>query len=179
MDRVLSFYFYLREKAAELSSEELEKPYNRGLKEALNSHPKSYFANQDPLFRQFINNHYDNFYTYYFAGRNYTSRSTLKDDLKITDERLLELAIDNISTLNVFTVNNMSEVFSTIQDLGGDKRNSSKNYSINTNDKLKASDRMRAFRDLGADNETIELINSFCTLDYKIWNLYNQNTQDN
>lgn len=77
MERILSFYFYLREQAAHFA--ELGKLEDKpGIKAALELTPWQYFVDPNCPLREFIDNHYDNFFTFFFAGRAFTARAKLK-----------------------------------------------------------------------------------------------------
>ena len=77
LDRILSFYFFLREDASRLTEAELNQPWNAGRRAALRWSCDEYFVSKKPDFRSFINNFYDNLYTYYFAGRTFEGRQKL------------------------------------------------------------------------------------------------------
>ena len=76
LDRLLSFYFYLREQAVVFKSRgELDsKP---GLNAALQNTPYEYFVDPNNVHRAFIDENFDNFYTYFFAGRCFSARGKL------------------------------------------------------------------------------------------------------
>lgn len=77
MERLLSFYFFLREQAGHFAGlgQLDDKP---GIKAAIELTPWQYFVDPGCPLREFIDNHYDNFFTYFFAGRSYNARATLK-----------------------------------------------------------------------------------------------------
>ena len=68
-ERIASFYFFLMKEAQALSEEELEAPHNAGKKRLLRCSAEDYFFGGNPGFKQFIRDHYDNFYCSYFATR--------------------------------------------------------------------------------------------------------------
>lgn len=72
-ERLLSFYFFMRRTAAALPKEQLGK---HAVRAALTLPPDEYFCQQVP---QGLDAQYDNFYTYYFAGRTFDARRKLKD----------------------------------------------------------------------------------------------------
>src|SRR5947208_16662837 len=101
VDRILSFYFFLRAEAKNLSEEQLRLPENEGKQAVLHLSCDDYFTGGKPHLRTFLDNHYDNFYMYYFAGRTYDARQRLlarkSSDASFTTERILKMAFDNLS----------------------------------------------------------------------------------
>jgi hypothetical protein len=173
MDRILSFYFYLRDQAEKLSDEKRNQPENQGLKAAFELSPKEYFLGGKPQIRRFLDDHYDNFYTYYFAGRRYSSRGELVGLIKrgeLTHQQVLQMAKDNLSQLNaVFTVNNIAEVFSAIREISGNAIMSDDKYRVNVNAKVAAEERRAKIQALGADAETMARLDEYCQLDNELW----------
>lgn len=76
-ERIASFYFYLRKEAQRLDPEELKRPENLGKKKILEESADDYFFGGNPAWRDFILDHYDNFYCHYFASRRMRGRRTL------------------------------------------------------------------------------------------------------
>lgn len=68
-ERIASFYFFLMKEARAMSEDELNAPTNAGKKRLLQQSAEDYFFGGNPAFRQFIRDHYDNFYCSYFATR--------------------------------------------------------------------------------------------------------------
>lgn len=173
MDRILSFYFFLREQAQKLTPEARERPEHQGMKAVLESSPRQYFLGGTPSLRRFLDDHYDNFYTYFFAGRHYAARGQLVGAVRrgdISQERLLEMAKENMACLDgVFTVNSMADVFATIRRLSGKELRSDDAYRMNVNTKVAAEDRMARLQALGADARTMQALRDFCTLDDRLW----------
>jgi hypothetical protein len=172
-DRILSFYFYLREQAAKLSPEALERPHHQGMRAALKLSPDEYFSAGPPGIRRFIDDHYDNFYTYFFAGRYYAARGPLNARIvrgDLTREDLLERALDNLRTLDaVFHVGEMSAVFDKLRDLSGAPLQSDDMYRANVNAAVEAGERSERLRQLGATALTFQSLDRFCSLDNRLW----------
>ena len=97
-ERVASFYFYLRSKARQLKPMELTLPTNRGLALASELSADDYFCNPNLPERVFIDDHYDNFYTHYFASRRIRGRSATSE---MSPMQLIGKAIENIKTLDL------------------------------------------------------------------------------
>jgi len=176
MDRILSFYFFLRDQAEGLPEEKRNRPEHQGLKAAFELSPRDYFLGGTPHLRRFIDDHYDNFYTYYFAGRHYSSRGELVGLInrgEITRQQVLQMAKDNLSLLdNVFTVDSMGEVFSAIRQISGKEIMSDDKYRVNVNTKVAAEDRRARIQALGADAATMARLDEYCQLDNELWKLY-------
>jgi len=178
MDRILSFYFFLRHEGQNLTPEERNKPERQGLKAALELTPKEYFLGGAPHLRHFLDDHYDNFYTYYFAGRSYESRGKMLGLIQrgeLSVERVLKVAMDNLLLLDdVFTVDNLAKVLSAIRDLGGKDLGPADEYRINVNTKVVAENRLSRIQELGADSATMERLEEYCSLDNKLWKHFSE-----
>lgn len=77
--RIASFYFYLLKEAGRLTAQELARPENIGKRRILESSADSYFFGGDAQWQTFIRDHYDNFYTGYFATRRMRGREALEE----------------------------------------------------------------------------------------------------
>ena len=99
-DRILSFYYFLRSEAKKLTEEELKLPQNQGKWAVLNLSCDEYFTSGKAGLRSFLDNHYDNFYTHFFAGRTYDARQRLvgqkRADPAFDDGKIVDLALANL-----------------------------------------------------------------------------------
>lgn len=174
MDRIFSFYFYLKDEAVKLTPE--QRANRLGLKAVLELSVQDYFLAGPPHIRRFIDDHYDNFYTYYFAGRHYESRSKivpLINQGELSHQDVLQMAKDNMTLLDdVFTLDNMSAVFATIRALSGKELMADDKYRVNINTNLAAEDRRTQMQALGADAATMERLQEYCALDNELWKLF-------
>ncbi|MEO1885996.1 MAG: sulfotransferase family 2 domain-containing protein [Methyloprofundus sp.] len=167
LDRILSFYFFLRHQAKSLSAEQLRAPNHIGMRAALTLSPDEYFADPDLNIRSFIDDHYDNFYTYYFAGRNYQAHSRFRVK-QVPKEQVFEQAKSNIKKINaVYTLNNWEKLqhdmpLSTVTI-------SNNKYFTNKGDGLSVSERMEALHKVGTADLAIKKITDFCELDNLIY----------
>lgn len=174
LERILSFYFYLRSEGERLTSDERRKPEKAGLRAAFELSPDEYFLGASPELRNFIDDHYDNFYTYYFASRRYHGRGPLLDKVRrglISEDNLIEIAFGNISKIDkVFSVVRMDEVFGFIKKFsgpeGGDEGGS---YILNRNGSIPHTARQSKLRELGAGDRAITRISEFCNLDNQLF----------
>lgn len=179
MERILSFYFFLRKQGEALSPQERAKPQHTGMRAAAEMSPNEYFLAGPPHLRNFLNDHYDNFYTYYFAGRTYRGRTGLiglQNRGLISRTQLMDMARANLAELDrVFTVDEMPAVFQTIRDLSMPGRSvPDREFRNNVNDGLPVASRVQRLRELGASDETMACIASWCEMDNELYALYRQ-----
>lgn len=171
-DRILSFYFYMRKEAAKLPPEVLGLPQNAGKKAAIEGGPDHYFCGGPAHVRSFLDAHYDNFYTYFFAGRHYLARNQLWPLLsrgEMAPEELVDLAKANMKELDgIFSFSRMDEVFKAIRDLSGVEI-AADNYRVNANTEVEAGDRLSQLLKLGAAEKTLEKLEQYCLFDNQIW----------
>jgi hypothetical protein len=176
MDRILSFYFFLRDEAARLSPAEMATTQRQNMKAAATLSPIEYFTGGTPHLRRFIDDHYDNFYAYYFAGRNFRSRGELAAKIsrgEMTLDEVMANALDNLAQLDgVFTVERIDKVFAMIRSMGGRSPSGDEQFRVNVNSNLSTHERRDKLIELGADEKTLARIESFCTLDDQIWRRY-------
>ncbi|MBQ0959944.1 sulfotransferase family 2 domain-containing protein [Ideonella sp. 4Y11] len=177
MERILSFYFFLRKQGEALSPAERAKPQHTGMRAAAEMTPDEYFLAGPPHLRNFLNDHYDNFYTYYFAGRTYRGRTGLvglQNRGVFSREKLMDVARANLAELDrVFTVDEMPAVFETIGQLAMPGRSLPRSeFRNNVNDSLPVQSRVQRLRELGASEETMKCIASWCEMDNELYAHY-------
>lgn len=163
LDRVLSFYFYMRNQAKTLSAEQLQSPSHTGMRAALMLSPDEFFADPNLNIRTFIDDHYDNFYMYYFAGRNYQSHSHFRVK-QVPKEKVFKQAQNNIKKINaVYTLDNREKLQHDMPlnrvTITNDK------YFTNKGDGLSVSARLEALRKVGSADLAIKKIFDFCKFD--------------
>ncbi|MEZ5541717.1 MAG: sulfotransferase family 2 domain-containing protein [Pseudomonadota bacterium] len=175
-ERILSFYFYLRNKAADMDPDALARPEHQGLKAALELSPDDYFTGGQPHLRTFIDDHYDNFYTYYFAARHYMGRRLLvglQGRGAVTEQDILTTALDNLTALDkVFSMERMPEVFRTIADLGGHAVADGPGFQLNRNEQQMPEDRRLRLQAMESSSAAIARLGELCRLDDRIWSMY-------
>lgn len=114
LDRILSFYFYLRQEAMRL--QQLGEPIGAGMKAALEYTPKQYFTEGDAGMRSFLDNHYNNFYSYYFASGSYSGFSQLSNIFPPGSKELLDLARLGMKSLDaVYTMSTLPRLNADIK----------------------------------------------------------------
>ena len=175
-ERIFSFYFYLRNKAEKLTKEKLNSPQNQGMKAALELTPNQYFCDKTTKMRSFIDNHYDNFYTFYFAGRKYNSRQEIISNMGSNNafksmDNVLSLAMENLKTLdNIYNIANWKNLFNDLKEFTPQLEIPNEVYHVNKGDGLNIIDRINQLKNLGATEKTFEVIDQFCKYDSIIYN---------
>lgn len=177
LERILSFYFYLREQAAALPPAKLRLPQHQGMRAALELSPEDYFTGGPAHLRKFLDDHYDNFYTYYFAGRTFHGRSQLHGLInrrELSEDDVLRMAKDNLCLVDdVYGLHQLDKLFGTIRSLGrGEQGDENKRYEVNVNKKVKSEDRMGELLAMSKDKDITSHIERYCRLDNKIWEMY-------
>lgn len=69
LERIASFYCYLRRKAETLSESDLELPEHTGMRMVLTRSPDDYFFGGAPGWQRFVRDHYDSPYCAYLISR--------------------------------------------------------------------------------------------------------------
>jgi hypothetical protein len=139
----------------------------------LQSSPDDYFVSKENPIRRFLDNHYDNFYAYYFAGRSYDSRQRLLNLLPADrrDNRVLEMALQNISTLDgLYSVDCLDRLESDLKQQSPEPSTGSlRSLRVNTGDGYTLEERRDNLRALGATAATFERLEAMTRLDRIIW----------
>lgn len=173
IDRILSFYHYLRSEAQKLSEEELAVPERIGMYKALHCTPNEYFCSNDEGFAKFISNHYDNFYTYFFASKTYDGHSQLST--KFSEEELLGKAIKNISKVDkVYTLKTVKKLPADLYSIFED-RSFEELPHVNKGDSFSTEKRIDELKKIGEHNLAMEKIYEMCELDNVIFNIFDNN----
>ena len=79
LERIASFYFYLRREAEGLTEEELQTPERTGMRMAKTLSADDYFFSGSPQWQRFIHDHYNNVYCAYFATRKIRGWQQISD----------------------------------------------------------------------------------------------------
>jgi len=176
IDRILSFYFFLRRNAQKASPNELQLPKRRGLRAILELSPDDYFTKGPPGLRAFIDDHFDNFYTYYFCGRTFNARRRLANHLKPgrghSIDEYLETARQNLAFLSgVYRVSEMDRLESDLLNVlpkRHRRRARLKNIrkNVGTGDR---DSRIQALRAIGPAEKALKRIGEMCAHDDCLW----------
>jgi hypothetical protein len=175
VERILSFYFFLRVEARKLSAEALHLPENQGKEAALHLSCDDYFTRGKPHLRTFLDNHYDNFYMYYFAGRTYDARQRLlarkTAENSFTTECILKMAFDNLALLDgVYTMDRLDLLERDIRFATGFDDESFSLASLHVNrGEGNGANRTNELQALGATDVTFQRIRAMVIQDEEIW----------
>lgn len=133
MERILSFYYYLRKEALRKNAEAPAIDIPLGLKLVKESSLKDYFNNKDRSVAMSINNHYNNFYSYYIAGGSYNGYQQLSKT-NLTERELLSMARMNSSLIsNIYFIDNLGHLSLGMFDKYGFKDEAIKKINQNNN----------------------------------------------
>lgn len=106
-ERLASFYFYLLKEARALPAQALSAPERRGMAEILTRPAAQYFFGGNAGWRRFIRDHYDNFYTRYFATRQMRGWGGV-GAAERSPPALLRRALDNLALVDrVYTTGSL------------------------------------------------------------------------
>lgn len=173
VDRILSFYSYLRREASLLSLDELRHPGNAGMRSIIELSADEYILGGPPQIRAFLDAHYDNFYSYYFAGRTYLSRNVLLGQVnagKLTSANIVEIAKQNIRELNgLYRVDGLDKLQADLSRLGYSPEGlslSETRVNVGSGD---TNTRIVELRELGLTDQGLQRIYDMCEMDMTIW----------
>jgi len=166
-ERIFSFYLYLRSQAKKMTPDTLIMPQYQGMHAALTLSPDDYFTNKSLPIRNFIDNHYDNFYTYYFAGKSYDSRQQLANE---HIDNIFSKAIANLKSLDkIYDIQNWEKLFDDIKQIYPSINIPNHKIHVNKGDLLRINDRHNILKNLGATKKTFNRIDEFCKYDNQLY----------
>ena len=98
VERLLSYYLFLRRRGSKLSRSQLEAPAFAGMRAAVTMSPDEYFcgAGEDEV-RFHSDDLNDNFYAYYLAGRSFGARAWMRGE---SDAAIVSLALSNLTLID-------------------------------------------------------------------------------
>ncbi|TNE65695.1 MAG: hypothetical protein EP335_05045 [Alphaproteobacteria bacterium] len=170
-ERLASFYLYLKDKAEKADPELLARPENRGMFLARNLSIDDYFTNMNIKERKFLDDHYDNFYTYFFAGRAYDARMKIRRHFG-TDAaaraKIVDRAFDNCSAIDIIgDVSDLAGFSDRFREATG-KDVDFAGHRINVNRALEDKKRFDAILALNPKKQTLDRIESFLEMDNEL-----------
>jgi len=172
LDRILSFYFYLRKEAERLQKE--GKPIGAGMKAAIQWSPRQYFTGGQIGLRTFLDNHYNNFYSYYFASGSYSGFSQLSSTFPPGSSDLLDYANLGLKSLNaIYTISNLGKLESEIKSIF--KLDLQPISEVNVNRQVLPSTRSDNLTKLAGDWDWKPTLKELTKADEIIFNKYNSN----
>lgn len=165
-ERILSFYFYLRGEAQRMRAAGME--IGLGMQAVLDWSAKDYFTAGDPATRQFLDNHYNNFYAYYFASGCYSGFRQLSKHFPPASPELRDYALNGLRTLDgVYDVTNLTRLS---DDLAGLYKTPIKPFAeLNVNRQVGRSDRQDELTALAGDWDWRATIREFTVCDDEIF----------
>ncbi|WP_068305983.1 sulfotransferase family 2 domain-containing protein [Pararhodobacter sp. CCB-MM2] len=108
LERIASFYFYIRRQAEGLSAAELASPTRTGMRMALEQSPDDYFMNGPAHWQKFIVDHYHSPYCSYLATRQIRGYSRVVD---LSEEELLARALEGAEAIDaIYTVEDLGRL---------------------------------------------------------------------
>ena len=179
LDRIMSFYFFLRRQAQSLTEEELHATHHRGLRAALELTPDDYFCGGPDDIRQFIDDHFDNFYTFYLAGRTYDARKRMSGRIgtgpgMLSMAQVVECAKDNVRTLSaVYRVADLARLEQDLRSLGVGMADTSLLTIRDNMAEGNALSRVAALARIGPCESALQRIGEMIQYDQIIWQDHN------
>jgi hypothetical protein len=180
LDRVLSFYFYLRNTGAKLDATQLETPDKRGMRAALTLPPDEFFCGGPRPVRRQLDTTMDNLYAYYFAGRSFGMRREIHVGKGISEAELLRLANWNLDLLDgIYAIDDLGplqkDIVARFGHAGVGRWGAIRswfaplrNLRLNSGEGSLDS-RLAELKTLGATQRTFDRIGQMTRLDSAIW----------
>lgn len=115
VERILSFFRFLRRQGLALSEAQKNDPNMLGLAKAAELSFEEYIDNPDPTIRSFVLSYFDNYYLYYFATRLANGRGLIRDHYPeenyFVTEQALQVALRNLhERVRVFRMTDLAQL---------------------------------------------------------------------
>ncbi len=108
LERMASFYFYLRRQAQSISPAELASPARTGMRMALEHGPDFYFRDGGAGWHRFVMDHYYNPYCSYLITRRIRGYAKIKD---LSQDELVSRALEAARTLDgIYSVDGLARL---------------------------------------------------------------------
>lgn len=121
LERIASFYFYLRAQAATLSPEELAQPHRTGMRLLSTQTAEEYFFGGNKSWQTFIRDHYDNVQTTYLATRRIRGWGLVQNE---SPDALLAKALENAKNIDrIYTTTTLADLETDLEKLLGSRPN--------------------------------------------------------
>lgn len=171
IDRILSYYFFVLDKAKRMTAQDRALPHHQGLNAVHEMTPDAYFFEGAPHLRAFLDDTYDNFYTYYFGTRRWDGRRRLRNLMQrglYDEERAVAAAMKNIERLDrVFLLDELPQLAEMLSEISG--RPMERDYRVNVNEATPPEARLERLRQRGASEAVFKRLAQFSALDDRIW----------
>jgi hypothetical protein len=123
VDRIISFYAYLRRQGQSLPEADLHASHNRGLKAAATLSFEEFLCASEPETQAYIRNFFENFYMFYFGTRMNDGRALVRSNHDSSDyfvlETIMQNAIRNLESIKVYSMNDLMQVQNDLSKLEG------------------------------------------------------------
>lgn len=161
-ERLASFFLYLRSKRKGLSDAELAQPQHRGIMLASTLSVDDYFCLQDLPEREFIDDHYDNFYVSYFASRRMRGRKSIAG---LTPLARISLAVENARAIDLVCMTDRLDLVESLIEREFGKSIKLQGRYANVGPKAEKASRFEALLDEVKDKRSIDRIQAMCSQD--------------
>ena len=165
LERLASFYYYLREKSLNMSLTELEKPENLGLRTIGTRSIADYFFGGRSDWQKFILDHYYNPYCAYFISKKIRGYEEIKH---LTTAELVHNAWMESSKLDaIYNVNRLEKLDHDMHLLFGAKI-SVKNTRVNIGPGATSGSRWKALKEELDNDELAQMLYNLVAADIKL-----------
>lgn len=163
-ERIASFYFYILKRAKSMSAADLAKSKRVGMQTVGTVSAPEYFFGGDAKWSNYIQQHYDNFYTRYFATR--MIRGKLQSGETVADA--LPRALRNLEMVNrVYSTKNLSALEADIAERYRAQINLTSTF-VNVGSHDRSQERWPMLLDLMDTDEQREKLTRLATTDLKL-----------
>lgn len=165
LERMASFYFYLRRQAEGLSAQELQSPDRTGMRMALTRSADDYFFGGNPNWQRFIHDHYNNVYCTYFATCK--MRGT-KDIEHLNRDAIFDRARAGAGALDrVYTLADLGALEADIKTLTGQTIDVANRY-VNAGPEAESAQRWPKLQATFEQDRSVRKIQRFARLDQRL-----------
>lgn len=175
VERILSFYFFLRREASRLTEEERKLPTKRGMMAALVMSPDEFFCDGPIDLRLFLDDVFDNFYTYYFLGRRFDARRRILQNIAdaksdLTPANLVTRSKKNLLRLDaVYRIKDLAQLEADLARLGIGRPGHTLTSMRANEGEGDLTSRLASLPNIGPAARAIERIAEMSWLDQRIW----------
>jgi len=167
LERIASFYFYLRRQAQSLTPSDLASPSRTGMRMVLERSPDAYFMDGPPSWQKFIADHYHSPYCSYLATRKIRGFSQVA---MLSQEALLTRALEGATALDgIYTVDRLDRLETDLKDRLGLKVHLTDRF-VNSDPGDKTTARWPKLATLLQHDDTRKRLEEFALADRELMN---------
>ena len=172
MDRILSAYRYQREIGTRLSALQRTLPENRAALAAAEMALDEFLAPPERDLRVSVQNHLDNFYTFFFGTRHINGRRSAGDDSEEFKSVVMRNALQNISeNMQIFFVGHLERLIEQLSQQP-DFEEHAIPYVNTSGERLDKNTRERFIREHSVNvNRSYQLLEMMTCHDRKLYDL--------